>query len=888
MSGSDARRVRVARAVYRALLVIAPRATRREYGADMRATFEGLSREASAQGAWRLAALVARECRDLAGARRSAIAAAVRRAAERSLTMVTGVKRMVRLGEWRQCARSLWRRPVFAAAAVVTLALGIGATTALFSVVDTILIKPLPYPAADRLVTVYEASSSSREKASLIAPPRLADWRRMNRTLSALSGQYAESVTDTSGADPERLDGRRVLPDFFTVFAAAPLAGRTFTAAEEAFNGPAAAVIGEGLWTRRYGRDPGAVGRTLRIGGRPYLIVGVMPETFASTPVDVWLPAQLSPQFPRDARFISGVGRMKADVSIEQAQSDVARVQDELAAAYPKTDKGWSATLHDLKDARVGDRRGALWLLFGAVVLLWVIAIANVAGLVLVHVRRRRRELAIRTAIGASRARVVALVMQEVLLVAAVGGAIGAAVAAWILQIVRSSFPTLPRVAELGLDWRALAFGVCASGTAALGCGLLPALQATRRRPAYTLAHGGRAIGGDPHRLQRALVAGQVALSVLLCTSAALLVRSYYNLVHVSPGFSTDGVITFHVGARWDEDRGRVGQFQEQLVAELGRMPGVRAVGLTNFLPARAATLRYQVAVDGLAGPDVNGMMTVGSRTVGAGYLQALQAPLATGQWCPEFRVRVGDAPFGALVNRRFVERFAPGQSLVGRQLHFDQMPTVTYTILGVVGDLAEDGPGAEPVPYVYSCATAGAWPDPEYVIRASDTRAVLANLRRVVRTIDASRAVFGVQSLEDVLGRAVDEPRMNASVISTFAATAITLAAIGLYGLFTLLVSETRRELGVRLALGATPGQLVGLVLAGAGRLVVTGIFAGLVLTFSAQRLWRALLFGVGSLDAITVLAATLTLVAVSTAAIAVPAVRASRVAPTEALRGD
>jgi hypothetical protein len=317
-------------------------------------------------------------------------------------------------------------------------------------------------------------------------------------------------------------------------------------------------------------------------------------------------------------------------------------------------------------------------------------------------------------------------------------------------------------------------------------------------------------------------------------------------------------------------------------------MPGVRAVGLANFLPARSATLRYQVGVDGLAGPDVNGMMTVGSRMVGGGYLQALQAPLAAGQWCPDFRVRVADAPLGALVNRRFVERFAPGQNLVGRQLHFDQMPAVRYTILGVVGDNAEDGPGADPVPYVYSCASAGAWPDPEYVVHASDPHAVIASLRGVVRTIDASRAVFGVQPLEEVLGHAVDEPRMNAGVVSAFAATAMTLAAIGLYGLFTLLVSETRRELGVRLALGATPGQLVGLVLSGAGRLVVTGIFAGLVLTASAQRVWRALLFGVGSLDAVTVLAAALALVAVSMAAIAVPAVRASRVAPTEALRAD
>jgi putative ABC transport system permease protein len=790
-------------------------------------------------------------------------------------------------GQSRQSLRALRRRPAFTATAVLTLALGTGATTALFSVVDTVLLKSLPYPDPYRLVTVYEASTSSHEKVSLIAPVRLDDWTRMNRTFTSLAGAYSESVTDTSGADPERLDGRRVTPGYFAVFGAKAIVGRTFNADEERFGGPGAAVVSEGLWMRRYQRDSAVLDHALSIGGRSYAIVGVMPRAFSSTTVDVWLPAQFNQQMMqlREARFLSGVGRLKPDAAIAQARDDLDRVQRELGVTYPQTDKDWSASVQDLKDARVGDRRQALWLLFGAVALLWLIAIANVAGLVLVHVRRRRQELAIRTAIGASRARVIALVMQEMSLIALAGCAVGTGLAAWVVQVVRTTFPTLPRVIELSLDWRALVCALVTSVAAVIGSGLLPALQATRRRTAPGLAS--RAVIGDAHRLQRILVTAQVALSVLLCSSAALFVRSYYNLAHVNPGFTADGVVTFHVGARWDEDRARVGQLQEQLIATLGQQPGVEAVGLSNFLPATGATLRSQIAVDGLVGPDANGTMTVGTRTISVGYLRALRVPLVAGQWCPAMRFDF-NAPPTAMVNRRFVERFGHGQNLVGREFHFAGGPSPAHTIVGVVGDVSEDGPRLDAVPYVYACESAAYWPDPEYVVRAADPAAVLGSLRAIVHTLDGGRAVFGMRMLDDVVRASTDEPRMNAGVVTIFAAAAMMLAAIGLYGLFMLVVSESRREIGVRLALGATPGQMVQLVFTGAGRLLLVGIAVGLGLTAGADRVWRALLFGVSTLDAPTLLAATLTLVTVSALAIAVPAIKASRVAPTDALRGE
>ena len=498
---------------------------------------------------------------------------------------------------WRQAWRSLSRRPAFFAAAVLTLAAGAAITTAVFSLVDTVLIKPLPFPDPDRLVTVFESSPSAREKTSLIAPGRLDEWHRLNRSFIALSGSYSENVTDTSGDAPERLEGRRVAPRFFAVHAMPPLAGRVFADEEEQYNGPGAAVISERFWTRRFQRDPRAVGRALLIGGRSYEIVGVMPSLFTSAATDLWLPAQTWPGLlrVREARFMSGIGRLRPGVSIEAGARDLVSIQDALAKEFPKTDAGWSAEVRSLKEARIGASRRGLVLLFGAVGSLWIIAVANIAGLTLVQVRRRARELAIRAALGASRARVIGAVIREGLLIALIGGLLGAALAAGLIAVMPSVLTRMPRINELALDWRALVFAAVTSVLAAGVFSLVPALAGTRRDLNQAIGISGRGVAGGRHRLQQGLVVGQVALSVLLVGSATLLLRSYYNLTHVDTGFDPSSVLTFHVAARWDEDRIRVGALQEQLIQNVEQLPHVQAAGLTNFLPATGATLRYQV-----------------------------------------------------------------------------------------------------------------------------------------------------------------------------------------------------------------------------------------------------------------------------------------------------
>jgi putative ABC transport system permease protein len=894
MTAPVRRSVRIARAVHRALLVLVSRDVRDPYREEMIATFEAASGDAGRRGSAAVCRLLVREVKDLALSRRANRPAGLALPAETggSAGVAAPRREWPQTSAWRQAWRSLRRRPAYLAAAVLTLGFGAGVTTAVFSLVDTVLLKPLPFPDGDRLVTVYESSPSTRERTSLIAPGRLEDWHRLNRSFVALSGSYSDNVTDTSGAEPERLEGRRVAPRFFAVYGMPPLAGRWFTNEEEWENGPRAVMISDRLWARRFERDPAAVGRPLIIGGRSSPIVGVMPGTFTSAATDVWLPAQTNAWLlrQRDARFMGGVGRLRPGVSVEAGGRELAAIQEAFAREFPKTDAGWSAEVRSLKESRIAHSRRGLLLVFGAVASLWIIAVANIAGLTLVQLHRRARELAIRSALGASRARAIGTVIREGFLIATLGGALGAGLAAWLVSLMPTLLSTTPRINELTLDWRALSFVGVTSLLAACAFGVVPAFGGSRPQLSRVISAGSRGVAGGQHRLQRLLVDAQVALSVLLVGSATLLLRSYYNLTQVETGIDTSSTVTFHVGAAWAEDRWHVGQLQEQLIARLEQLPHVQAAGLTNFLPATGATLRYQVYVEGLTGPNTDGSMTVGTRMISGGYLRAIRASLVAGEWCPALKTDF-KTPGTAIVNQRFVEVHAPNQNLVGRSLWMIQRTEAPFRIVAVVGNIAEDGQAAAimpPVPYVYTCNSAGAWPDPEYVARTADPRAFAADLRRLVRELDPNRAVFGLRPVQAVLDAALDQPRLDAAMLGLFAGAAVTLAAIGLYSLFMLMVSERSREMAVRLAVGAEPRQLVQLVMAGAGRLLAGGIVTGIVLTAVADRVLRGVLFGVSPLDTRALAAAALTLAVVSAVAVAGPALKAARIAPIDALKGD
>jgi predicted permease len=438
---------------------------------------------------------------------------------------------------------------------------------------------------------------------------------------------------------------------------------------------------------------------------------------------------------------------------------------------------------------------------------------------------------------------------------------------------------------ELTLDARGLAFSMIASGCAAIAFGLWPTLHATRGALTPALAEGGRGTSAARHRLQQGLVVAQIALSVVLVGSAGLMLRSYRNLTQMDLGFNADGAIAFHVGAAWDEDRTRVGQLQERLVAGLQQLPGVVAAGMTNFLPATGATLRYQITLEGVASAEDNGKISVGTRTVTGGYLRAMGAPLVAGDWCPALPLDAKSPP-KAMVNRTFAQRH--GFDLIGRHVTFDQFGSA-QEIVGILGDVAEDGPAATAMPYVYSCAVAGGWPDPEYVVRTrSDQRALMSAARDLVRQLDPNRAVFGVRVVNDVIAGALDQPRLNASMLSLFAGAAIGLASLGLYSLLMLIVSERSREMGVRMALGAEPWHVVRLVLTGTGRLLAAGVAAGLALMIAVARVLHTALFGVTSLDAPTLGLTVAALTAVTLLVSIVPARRAASIDPLTSLRAE
>ena len=800
---------------------------------------------------------------------------------------------------WTIAFRSLRRRPGYSLSALLILTLGIGATSTLFSVVDTILLKPLPYPDSGRLVTVLEASPLHDRRESLVAPARLEDWNRMNQTFTAMAGVYVENVTDTSGAEPERLSAWRVSPRFFEVYGTRPLIGRIPNPQEEVSGGPPTAVISYGLWTRRYAQDPGVAGKSLVIGGTGCMIIGVMPKEFARVGTELWIPAQLDPSLMRlrEARMYSGVGRMRPGVTLQQAQADLARVQRQLGEQYPQTDKDWSALVHDLKETRVGEYRRTLLLVFGAVALLMLIAVTNIAGLTLAHLHQRQREMAVRSALGASRGQLVADVMREVLLITAGGAVLGGTVAVWGVKLIPAVFTQLPRSAELHFDWRAFLFTALLSLAAAAVFGAVPAMQSTGADVGPVLAQSSRSISGGRRHLQRGLVVAQLAVAVVLLAGAGLLLRSYHNLSHVDSGFDATNTITFHVGAAWNEDRPQIGQLQIRILEELQRLPGVESAGITSFLPTTGASLRAQVQVEGLGlesgrNAEEGATLTIGGRTIGAGYFQALRVPLLAGKWCPPLQPFQSNGANKSLVNRQFLEHYAKGQNILGRHTLYPmstQANPPMNEIVGVVGDLREDSLAAVPAPYIYDCASAGSWPDPDYVVRTrGDAHAVMQQVPQIVHGIDPNRAIFGVRMLESVLDSALEQPRLNTRFLTGFAAIAMLLASVGLYSLISIVVTARTREIGVRIALGASSMQIMQMVLAGAGKMLAGGILLGLTLTLAVERFINALLYGVSPLDALTLGAAIAVLSAVSSLAALLPARRAAAIDPLDAIRAE
>ncbi|PYV19591.1 MAG: ABC transporter permease [Acidobacteria bacterium] len=785
--------------------------------------------------------------------------------------------------------RALSKNPGFAAVAIITLALGIGANSAVFSAIDAVLLRPLPFPDGDELMRLEQVNPRAKGQGTFVAPVRLEDWNRMNTTFQAIAGYYAEDESETSGALPEKLTRALVTPRFLQVLGVSPVLGRDFSSEEERFGGTSAVLISDRFWRRRFGADPNVVGKKLKFGAESDTVIGVMPASFLypDRGVDLWSAVPMDAPYAqsRESTWFATIGRLKPGVAVAQALADLQRIQKQLGAEYPKTDRDLAVQVEPLKDTIVGSVRGTLWLLFGSVTLLVLIVCTNIAALLLARATRRHQEIAIRGALGASRRRIVVQLLTEAFLLAAAGAALGLVVAGSASEAFRALARTMPRLEEIRLDWRIVAYSLSCAVVVTFLCGLAPALLATRRTLSETLAQGGRAHVSGRSSMHWLLVGVQVALAVTLLDGAGLLLRSLQALGRVSPGFDPSHILTLHISGGWGEtaDYKKLTARVDRTLDELRHVPGVEATATSATLPGVPASYETELK---LSPPPTGAERKIfaESRFVSRSYFSTMRIPLLAGELCRE-----NAGPVGVLVNRSFAETYLPGSLPM---VHHIEAPGRSFVpagdIVGMVGDAREVGINHSPVPTAYWCISAP-MPDPYYLIRTrGEPTAMAETLRLKIHEIEPSRAVFDVVSLEDQLGDAFAETRMRSMLLTLFALTAVSLACLGLYGTLTYFVTVRRREVGLRLALGAMPGEIVKRFLVQGLRVSILGSFAGLGLAAATARLLSGMLYGVSPFDMATLCAVILLVLAVATGSCLLPALRASRVEPMEVLREE
>jgi putative ABC transport system permease protein len=788
----------------------------------------------------------------------------------------------------RYACRTLVKRPGFAVVVILTLALGIGANSAVFSAINAILLRPLPFPEADQLMLLQQYEPKTANPATFVAPSRLEDWQRMNGTFQAITGYYPDDISEVSGELPERIACAWVAPRFFQVWGVVPALGRVFTPEEQRFGGPRVVVVSERFWKRRFGSDPNILGRALRIGQQSYPIVGVMPASFLFPlrEVDVWSPIPIDAPFAQNRRatWFTVVGRVKHGVTANEAQADLDRVQAQLGREYPATDAALGVRVHRLKDVIVGGMGRSLWLLFAAVSLLLLIACTNIAALLLARTADRQQEISIRYSLGASRASIVRQLFTEALVLAIFGSVVGLLVAAGAFQIFHFLAGNLPRMTEVRLDWTLVAYSlVCAAG-ATLVFGLLPAVRNTSRQTSDSVAQRSRTTAPATHRLHWLLVGMQVALAVPLLFGAGLLLRSFDALGRVSPGFEFHRVLTFRITGNYGEtaDIKALSRRIDLTLESLRALPGIEAAATTLAAPGVPFEHQTEVRiVEGEATP--NQKIMASTRVVSPGYFATMQIPLLAGEACPQEA-----ATPSAVVNRRFAALYVPGVTPVGRHVEHSNPFLSAARIVGVVADAREEGLNREPPAIVYWCHSAPA-PAPLFVVRTrTEPMALAGTIRRKVHELEPRRSVYEVMPLEERLDDTFAENRLRTALLTSFAVTAVALAAVGLYGTLSYFVSMRRREIGVRMAMGARRGQIASSFLRQGFLVSLAGCIAGIWLAAALGRTMSGMLYGVSPLDVPTFAGVLLLTIVTAVLSSAWPAVRAARLDPMRVLREE
>ncbi|HEX2444417.1 MAG TPA: ABC transporter permease [Vicinamibacterales bacterium] len=790
------------------------------------------------------------------------------------------------LHDMRFAVRQFSKTPVFTIVATLTIALGIGANTAIFSVVNGVLLRPLPYADPDRLVRVYEITP--RFGRFSVAPATFLDWRRESTALR-IAAYDVGSATLAQDGMPERVTNVSVSWDLFDLLGVKPVLGRAFVQDEDVAMKNQVIIISHGMWQRRFGGDRGVINRTLVLSEVPYTIVGVMPAgfEFPSPEAEYWVPLGLeTANAPRGAHYLGVVARIKDGTTIEQAHAEIKTITERLARQHPQS-KDESGEVVGLHEQIVGEIRPALLTLVGAVGVVVLIACGNVANLLLVRASVRNKEIAIRTALGAGRRRIVTQMLAESLVLAFAGGAIGLLLAYGAIGPLQAlNAGSIPRIDDVAIDGRVLAFTLLLCGVTGILFGLVPAWQASRPNVSEAIKEGGRnSIGSGGRWLRNGLVMMEVAFSVVLLVGAALLLRSFSRLTSVDPGFSAENVLTFRVGlprTSYKEDAQREALFA-QLLERLRGLPRVTAAGMIQSLPIRDS---YFLSFSVQGRPAAAGTEpSANYRVASPGYFEALGIPIRQGRTFTD-RDAAG-APMVAIVDEAFARRYFPGAGAIGQRIDVGNGTDGFYEIVGLVGDVRYGGLDATPEPTMYIPYKQDVFSTMWIVARTDgDPTAIASNVRGLLRDLDRNLPAFSMSPLADVVSESLDQRRFSVLLLGLFATIALLLAAVGLYGVISYSVSQRTQEIGVRLAIGAPRSRLLGMVVGQGMKLVIAGIVLGLAGALALARLVSTLLFEVTPFDPPSYASTVIALVAVAALACYVPARRAMRVDPITALR--
>ena len=801
------------------------------------------------------------------------------------------------IADLKYALRTIRRSPGFALAVVLTLALGIGANSAIFSVVHSVLLRPLPYGQPDQLVRLYgRYPEFGRTSTSL---PDFQDWRAQSHAFQEMTARYNTAFVLTGEGEPERVIADRVTSNFLTTFGVRPLIGRSFLPDEEKVGGDDRVVIlGYGYWQRRFAGDERILGRQIQLSGQPYQVVGIAPKDFRiERDVDLYAPARADTTMPRRAEFMDVYARLKPGVSVQQADADVAAVNRRLAEEYPATNATIRSEVIGLQDDMVRGVRPALIAFMGAVALVLLIACANVANLLLARAATRDREVAVRVALGAGRGRLMRQLLTESVVLSIIGGLLGLAMATWAVAAVRGTdVQFLPRQNEIGIDGTIIAFTVVLSVVTGLLFGLAPAIRLSRGSLNTTLREGARgSTGGSLARVRSALVLGEVAVALMLLVGAGLLIRSFDKLTKVNLGFDPSQVLTYSVtfpSAKF-RDRDQAAPLYEALLERARSLPGVQHAALSADLPMDGASyLSFDIegrpsrpARPGAAPEDMQPF------AVSPDYFATMHIPLKRGRLITTAD-RAGTTPVAVISEEAARRFFDDGRDPIGSRITFGNPsnPQTTWmTIVGVVGNIAQEGVTAKPYAQLYQSIDQAPTRVVHVLLRTDrDPMLLASSVRGAVRSVDPDLLVNDIQSLDDRVTQNIARPRLSVLLLGGFSAIALLLAAIGIYGVMAYTVAQRTREIGVRMALGADPHKVKQLVVRQGMRPALIGVVVGLVAAFAATRLIASLLFGVSAVDPVTFVLVPVFLIGVALLATYLPARRATRVPPTVALGAD